>query len=518
MKRAPEIYLGFDCSTQSLSAILVRVDDGRAEVAWEHTLVFDEALPEFGTVHGILPSDDLLVRVSSPQMWVKALEHTLDRVARSGADLHRLCAISGCAQQHGSVYLKGDGTLARAVAPTWMDSSTHDECAEIAAALGGAQALARRTGSRAFERFTGPQIRKFYKTEPQAYASTARIHLVSSFLASQLIGTDAPLDPGDAGGMNLMDLATQDWWPDAVQATAPGLATRLPRIVPSSTVIGTLRPVWQSRFGLPAARVVAWTGDNSSSLVGAGLVDEQCMVVSLGTSDTICGLMKHPRVDDAGTGHVFGAPTGDFMGITVFKNGSLARERVRDAYGLNWAGFSEALRLVPAGNHGRLMFPWFDPEITPDVRVAGVRRVGLEPGDVAGNVRGVVEGQMMAMANHSSWMRAYANRIHATGGAAANRDVLQVMADVFGVPVYQFPVSNGACLGSALRAWHGDAAASSRPVPWPQIVRDLAAPMASSRVEPDRTAGAVYADLRRQYRDLERTFAPPIGTTMPPHV
>src|SRR5688572_31908110 len=39
------------------------------------------------------------------------------------------------------------------------------------------------------------------------------------------------------------------------------------------------------------------------------------------SSDVIFGLIREPRVDPTGTGHVFGAPTGDFMGLTVFKNG-----------------------------------------------------------------------------------------------------------------------------------------------------------------------------------------------------
>ena len=51
------------------------------------------------------------------------------------------------------------------------------------------------------------------------------------------------------------------------------------------------------------------------------------VAISLGTSDTIFGLMKEPRVDPSGTGHVFGSPTGDYMGLTCFSNGSLARER-----------------------------------------------------------------------------------------------------------------------------------------------------------------------------------------------
>ena len=40
-------------------------------------------------------------------------------------------------------------------------------------------------------------------------------------------------------------------------------------------------------------------------------------------------------------------------------------------------------------------------------------------------------------------------------GASANRDILQVMADVFDAPVSQLVVGNSACLGAALRAYHG---------------------------------------------------------------
>ena len=62
----------------------------------------------------------------------------------------------------------------------------------------------------------------------------------------------------------------------------------------------------------------------------------------------------------------------------------------------------------------------------------------------------------MALALHSRWMGVKVTTIHATGGAAANRDILQVMADVFGADVYQFEVGNSACLGAALRAFQAD--------------------------------------------------------------
>lgn len=46
------------------------------------------------------------------------------------------------------------------MAPIWQDSSTAQECKNLEEAIGGPQALADLTGSRAYERFTGNQIAK----------------------------------------------------------------------------------------------------------------------------------------------------------------------------------------------------------------------------------------------------------------------------------------------------------------------------------------------------------------------
>ena len=521
-RRTPRLYLGLDSSTQSLTAVLIEVAADEARVVVETSIAFDEELPQYGTEHGVLPRVDPAVAVSSPVMWAEALDLMMARLAACDVDIGRLAAISGSAQQHGSVYLaEGAGAglasldaaqplaaqieplLSRPVAPIWMDSSTTAECAAIAAAVGGPSVLAARTGSRAFERFTGPQIRKFAGGDPDAYARTGRIHLVSSFLASLLAGHDAPVDPGDASGTNLMDLRSAQWWPDAVAATAPDLARRLPSIGPSSSVAGTLAPYWRTRHRLPAARVIVWSGDNPCSLIGVGLVREGRVAISLGTSDTIFGLMKAPRVDPHGTGHVFGAPTGDFMGLTCFSNGSLARERVRDAYGLSWAEFSRALGETPPGNDGRILLPWFEPEITPPVRTPGVHRFGLDPHDAAGNVRGIVEAQQMALAIHSRWMGISIDTIHATGGAAVNAEILQVMADVFGADVYRSGVSNAAALGAALRAWHADTLADGSPRSWDAITAGLAEPSRESRIAPDPARHAVYRDLLPVYEACE---------------
>ena len=513
------LYLGLDSSTQSVTAVVIAIDGDTRHVVFESSLSFDDALPHYGTTHGVLPRADPRVAHSSPVMWAEALDVIMARIARSGVELAQLAAVSGSAQQHGSVYLNSEwlqvvkaldasqplveqirGVFAREESPIWMDSSTAEECAEITAGVGSVQ-LARRTGSRAFERFTGPQIRRFFKQSPERYRATSRIHLVSSFLASLLSGVDAAMDPGDGSGMNLMDLISRDWWTEALEATAPGLREKLPTIVPSRTVVGTLSPYWQTRYGLPAAKVIAWSGDNPCSLVGTGLVHEGRVAVSLGTSDTVFGLMREPRVDASGTGHVFGAPTGDYMGLTCFQNGSLARERVRKDLGLNWESFSEALDRTPPGVH--IVLPWFEPEITPAVPVPGVRRYGVRGTKREADVRALVEGQMMSMALHSQWMGVEIDAIYATGGAAANRSILRTMADVFGADVYQFEVGNSAALGAALRAAHADVSSRAPSVEWDDVLRGFAEPIVRTRLQPDPQRRAWYRDWMQVYAACE---------------
>lgn len=516
------LYLGFDCSTQGLTATLIDAGPSRRGVVGTLVTNFDVMLPHYGTRHGVLPSADPHVVHAPPLMWAEALDVTIARAAREmGVDLGDLRAISGSAQQHGSVYLAAmfgerlgaissdaalasqlTGVLSRPTAPVWMDTSTTAECGEIEDALGGPRRMAQTTGSRAFERFTAPQIRKFAKESAGAWLATGRVHLVSSWLASLLVGAEAPLDHGDASGTALMTLDPPAWWSEAVRATAPGLERKLPRLAPSWTVAGTLAAYWQRRHGLPTARVVVWSGDNPCSLVGTGAVREGTFTISLGTSDTIFGPMAAPRVSVDGTGHVFASPVGGYMGMTVFQNGSLARERVRDAFGLDWSGFSAALASTPAGNNDGVMLPWFGPEITPPVLNPHPRADGVDPSAAADNVRAIVEGQMMAMALHSRWM-GVPRVLHATGGASANTGILQVMADVFDATVRRLPGSNSAALGAALRAMHADHIADGRHTEWEEIVAGFTVPETDVRPVPANVE--VYTRLRERYEALERT-------------
>jgi sugar (pentulose or hexulose) kinase len=85
--------------------------------------------------------------------------------------------------------------------------------------------------------------------------------------------------------------------------------------------------------------------------------------------------------------------------------------------------------------------------------------------------------------------------VHATGGAAANRSILQTMADVFGAEVWRFEVANSAALGAALRAAHADLNVGRRTSDWDEVIRGFVEPVAELRVVPDARSHAMYQEL-----------------------
>ncbi len=501
-----KLFLGLDCSTQSLSAILIDFDSKK--VVYEKQLNFEKEFPQYQTKSGTLRQGHVVH--SPPLMWVDALKRLFAEMKKE-ADLGSVLALSGSAQQHGSVYLNEtfpsaldtlrlEHAFSRKTAPIWMDSSTTEECEEIRKAMGGSLAVIEATGSNTFERFTGPQIRRFYKTEPDAYAKTHSIALVSSFLASLMTGKLAPIDYGDGSGMNLMDIRTKEWHPRAVEATAPGLLQKLPPLAPSTTVVGKVNPYFH-QYGLnPNALSLAWTGDNPSSLAGLGLIEEGIVGVSLGTSFTYFGCLKQFHIDPKGEGHLFVSPTGDYMTLNCFLNGALAIQKLRESYGLDWPAFNRHLENTPPGNGGALMLPYFDPEIIPKILHPKLHRLHLNERDAPANCRALVEAQMMSMRLHADWMKFKPRAIYATGGVSHNLPILQILADVHNCTVLKNDVSKSTALGAALKAAYAYFGNKS----WKEIVAGFTDPIPGA--EPNPRAIPIYDSLIEKYRQFEQNF------------
>ena len=292
----------------------------------------------------------------------------------------------------------------------------------------------------------------------------------------------------------------------SLKATAPNLKKKLPTLASSGRVIGPISSYFVTKYGMnPEALATVWTGDNPASVIGLGLIKAGQVAISLGTSDTFFGSMEKCLTDENGEGHVFGSPTGGYMTLICFKNGSLAREKVRELFGLaDWNKFGELLKQTKPGNDGGILVPWFEAEIVPRVNQPGIHRFDLDAKNAAANCRAIFEAQLLSMRLHSQWMQVAPERIFVTGGAANNRALLQVVADVMNCRVSRIEVSKSAALGSALQAAHGWLSAAGKNPKWDKLVTGFTDPIANSEIRPDKKAAKIYDKLLEKYAACER--------------
>lgn len=484
-------FLGFDSSTQSLKATVL---DTNLNIIASDIINFDSELSHYKTKDGVYRDPSVNGRIVSPTiMWVEALDLILQRLEKSKVNFGKIAAISGSGQQHGSVYWRnGSSSILSSLdskkalvdqfgdafsvkeSPIWMDSSTAEQCKEIEKSVGGGLELSKLTGSRAYERFTGPQIRRIFETQPEAYKNTERISLVSSFMASLFIGKYACIDQTDGAGMNLMDIKKRAWSKLILEATAPGLEEKLGKLAPAHAVAGLIAPYFVDRYKFDKnCLIIQWSGDNPNSLAGLTLSSPGDLAISLGTSDTVFGITNEHK--PCLEGHVFPNPVDEkgYMVMLCYKNGSLTREDIRNQCAdKSWDVFNSCLQETPPLNGGKIGFYYKEHEILPPLPVGfhrfvlenyngesldGVKEHEVDAFDATSEVRALVEGQLLSMRAHAErfGLPSPPNRIIATGGASANKCILTLISSIFGCNVHTVQSSDSASMGAALRAAHG---------------------------------------------------------------
>ncbi|KAG6866592.1 hypothetical protein C0991_002080 [Blastosporella zonata] len=485
MSASGPLFLGLDLSTQQLKAIVIAED---SSLVHESSVHFDNDLPTYGTTNGAIrgPGEG---EVTSPiAMWLDAIDLLFQRLKSAGVEVGAIAAISGSGQQHGSVYWSNKAEqllssldpaqslvsqLAPAFslpnAPIWQDSSTTRECKELEEVVGGAQALADLSGSRAYERFTGTQIAKIRRVNPEAYQATSAISLVSSFIPSVFIGRIVPVDISDASGMNLMDVITCKWSDLLLNACGgPELRSKLgAEPVIGGTVLGKVSKFFVEKWGLnPECIVAPFTGDNPASVIALSAPGDA--VLSLGTSTTF--LLSIPGADTPPkrftSSHLLSHPT-DFDGkiaMLCYKNGALAREQVRDRYAeRDWDRFNELVEATPAGNNGNfgLYFPL--PEIIPPgvvgqhaFHVNGTTPAPVDDLPLGAHPRAILESQFLSIRSRIADILPENSpplqRLVATGGSSANLTIRQIAADIFGMKVFVSTTKEAGGMGGALLA------------------------------------------------------------------
>lgn len=340
------------------------------------------------------------------------------------------------------------------------------------------------------KRFTGTQIMRLRRVLPEMYASTSRISLVSSFLASLFLGYIAPMDISDVCGMNLWDIPSASWSRPLLNLVSGGspsdLESKLGAVrLDGGGSMGPISSYFVSRYGFsPSCEIAPFTGDNPATILALPLRPLDA-IVSLGTSTTF--LMVTPVYKPDPSYHFFNHPTtpGQYMFMLCYKNGGLAREKVRDALPKpdgpdSWANFNtQTLSTPPLGvqsetDKAKLGLYFYLPEIVPNIK-AGTWRYECNATDGSGpqevktpwapelDARLIVESQALSMRLRSSKLVTspganlppQPRRVYLVGGGSLNPAIAAVMGDVLGGSegVYKLDVGGNACaLGGAYKA------------------------------------------------------------------
>lgn len=488
-------FLGFDLSTQSLTA--TAVDEGGSQV-FTKSVNFESDL-----VHHVQP-----VQRNPPhatmrsRLFNEAFDVILNKMKSESFPFGSVKAISGAAQQHGSVFLTADfekylrnldpsktiydqipdSAYSFLDGPIWEDSSTQEECDFIENKLGGGLSMASKVGARATLRFTGPQILARSRRDSAAFQRVSRVSLISAYLTSLLSGQLAVEDVSDACGTHLFDLISDPprWLSSAVElVNATGKLSENP--VHSYTIVGNVSRYLRERYQFAhGSKIIVGVGDNPASIAALPQFRRGDVLVSLGTSDTAQWLVNANELSTTSRGATlamnFRSPltiAPSFVRMLVYANGSLTREAVRDKiFGIDtnieeeesksWEEFERLVASVPPGcTPAKVGCFYYRPEIAPRMKAEPhARIVHAKSGDIttatashAELCRLVLEWRALVFRAHMRELSMNkVSRLIVTGGAARSKVIPQVLADIIDAPVYRLQNTASAALGAARRA------------------------------------------------------------------
>lgn len=384
------------------------------------------------------------VAEQNPQDWldavVSATRELLERTATAASDVHGL-VVSG--QMMGAVLLDGEGTPVRP-AIIWADTRSGAQQRELERVLGAEHAY-EMLGHRLNPTYSVPKIMWVRDNEPDVWARVRRFCVAKDYIVLGLTGRLAT-DRSDASGTNAYDQRTGDW-SDEVLAAAGLDRTLFPEILDSTAIAGTLTDAAAAALGLhTGVRVVMGGGDGPMAAVGSGIVaPEDGAYVCLGTSSWISFASPAP-VRDAGmrTFTFDNVVPGGFVPTATMQAGGASIQWISEALSPDPA-HPETARLTAeaAGDldtEDLYFLPYLLGERSPiwDPNARGAF-VGIGRHHTRRHlVKSVLEGigyNLLTSIHAFRESGASIDRIDAVGGGAQSDALLQILADVWGVPV-----------------------------------------------------------------------------------
>jgi xylulokinase len=412
--------------------------------------------------YGVHFADGGVAEQNPEDWWDAVVEATRALVARSGVQPAEINGLTVSGQMMGAVLLDSDFQPVRP-AIIWADTRSIPQTAVLERSIGQERAYST-LGHRINPTYSLEKVMWVRDNEPETFARVRHFCVAKDFVVQRLTGRLAT-DRSDASGTNAWDQGAGAWSREILDAADLDVSI-FPEVLDSTTVVGTLTPQAASTTGLDrGTRVVLGGGDGPIAAVGAGIVaPEDGAYVCLGTSSWISFASDTPVYDPLMRTMTFdNVVPGSYVPTATMQAGGAAMQWVNELLSPDPSSATLAALVADAstasGSSGGLYFlPYLlgerSPYWNPDAAGAFIG-IGRHHGR-AEMARAVLEGVAF---NLRTCIRAFreagasVDRIDAIGGGAASDVWLQIMADVWGVPVRRRTIVEEAnSLGAAVTA------------------------------------------------------------------
>lgn len=393
----------------------------------------------------------------NPESWVTGTTNAIKSLASDKkVNLSQIEGISYSGQMHGLVLLDENKAVLRP-AILWNDTRTTTQCAEIIEQLG--DRVIKITRNRPLEGFTLPKILWVKENEPSIFNQAKLFLLPKDYLRYRMTGTLAT-EYSDAAGTILLDVVKKQWSTELCQYFGIPL-TICPPLLESTDFAGTVSTDYARISGLTKfTKVFAGAADNAAGAIGAGLLQPNMVLSSVGTSGVVLKYEPDASADYHGQLHFFNHAITDryyAMGVTLAAGYSL--NWFKQTFGANqkFKDFVAQAAQSRVGANGLLFTPYIVGERTPyaDVNIRG-SFIGIDgTTQRADFIRAVLEGIIFSFKDIMQLFAAQGSdfdTVISIGGGAKSPLWLQIQADIFNKKVVSLKNEQGPGFGAAMIA------------------------------------------------------------------
>lgn len=447
--------LGIDLGTSGTKTVLFDIDGVAISSA---TVEYPLYQPENGWAE------------QDPDDWWNACISTIGLViAQSGIDPSTIAGIGFSGQMHGLVMLDEGGNVIRR-SLIWCDGRNAAECNEITSKVGAAR-LSEVTANPSLVSFTAGKLLWVRNNEPENYKKCRKILLPKDYLRYKLTGMYGA-EASDASGMNLLDINTRNWSEEVLSKLDIDIDL-LPKVRESYELAGNITAQASALTGLAEGTPVVYgAGDNAAAAVGTGVVESGKAFVTIGTSGVLFTHTDKVAVDLGGRVNTFCTADGAWTVFGCTMSAGLSLQWLRNNFFINEMKVAEGLGQdtynlmtaqadrIPIGANRLMYLPYLmgerSPILDPNARGVffGLSAIHTKFDMLRAVMEGVVYSQRQCL-DVVRQMGIKFSEIVATGGGGASPLWRQMIADVFGIPVYTIKNKEGPALGAAILAGVG---------------------------------------------------------------